>query len=36
MNILERLLAAEKKKSSDLANQVSQYIAEIGIIRRDC
>eukprot|EP01050_Picozoa_sp_SAG11_P027921 SAG11_NODE_7264_length_1168_cov_151.450889_1_plen_180_part_10 len=33
---LERLLAAEKKKSSDLANQVSQYIAEIGIIRRDC
>eukprot|EP01050_Picozoa_sp_SAG11_P003633 SAG11_NODE_210_length_12303_cov_10.235824_12_plen_142_part_00 len=33
---LERLLAAEKKKSSDLANQVSQLTAEVGIIRRDC
>eukprot|EP01050_Picozoa_sp_SAG11_P008316 SAG11_NODE_726_length_7512_cov_23.219479_2_plen_130_part_00 len=33
---LERLLAAEKKQSSDLANQVSQLTEEVGIIRRDC
>eukprot|EP01050_Picozoa_sp_SAG11_P020678 SAG11_NODE_3531_length_2388_cov_37.576234_3_plen_310_part_00 len=33
---LERLLAAEKKQSSDLANQVSQLTEEVGIIRRQC